>query len=313
MQLSLWRSICRFLLLQALVLLLIAPLPGLAEERVSVLYPDVSPPYSLVFEKIIDGIRSERAFSLNLIPLGAEFSKEELQQQVTVNGTQAIIALGRRGRQAATELQNNLPTVLGAVPLVPQNATGISLSANPEQLFATLKAIAPETRTVSVVYSPTANAWLLPFAEQAAERQQLQLKSFPVKDLREAMLRYREILNGVDSRTEALWLPLDHISSDDDVVLPLLLREAWKKDLIIFSSKPTDAQRGALFSMYPDNFGHGRELAALLTRRLATPLVPTALPAEDLLLAVNLRTAAHLGINFTTQQQQHFDLTFPSR
>jgi putative ABC transport system substrate-binding protein len=36
------------------------------------------------------------------------------------------------------------------------------------------------------------------------------------------------------------------------------------------------------------------------------------LPLSDLRVAVNLRTAAHLGLRFTPRQQREFDLVFPS-
>jgi putative ABC transport system substrate-binding protein len=38
-----------------------------------------------------------------------------------------------------------------------------------------------------------------------------------------------------------------------------------------------------------------------------------AVPLTDLHLAVNLRTAAHLGLRFSPRQQEKFHLVFPSQ
>jgi len=93
----------------------------------------------------------------------------------------------------------------------------------------------------------------------------------------------------------------------------MLLQKAWDRDLAIISNKPAHAKRGALFAMYPDNRGLGQELALLLDHVNETAQQSEVLPLSRLNLAVNLRTAAHLGLNFTLRQQEDFTLTFPPR
>ena len=295
-------------------LILILPAsPAWAEENISILYPEVSAPYDAIFNKIIAGIGSQQTLQIHPLSLKKEDSESRLKKHLIKTNPKAIIALGKRGTLAAENLQSKLPTVYGALPYIPDGKTGISLSADPQQQFKTLKSIAPQITTLSVVFSPAANTWLISLAEAAAKQYGLTLKTFPVENLREAMLQYREILRTSSNKTDAIWLPLDPVSANDKVVLPMLLQEAWDRDLVIFSSKPTDVQRGVLFSMYADNFGMGQDLANLLVKRLRGETVPPVSPVTTLLIAVNLRTAAHLGFNFTPQQQRRFDLTFPSR
>lgn len=290
-------------------------LPGLAcaAANVTVLYPEVPAPYKSVFDSILQGIKSKNGIDIKLYPLDKNYQLEILQQDIKENQTEGLIALGKRGYWAAHNLKTDLQTVVGALPLVPNGISGISFSADPEQLFARLKLLVPDSKKVFVVYSPQTTGWLIPLAEAAANKHQLELVAYPADTLREAMLHYRRLLNEANGRNNAIWLPLDKVTANEDIVLPLLLRNAWDKNLSIFSSKPTHVQRGVLFSLYPDNFGLGQELANLMKEQIELNQSPKVYPLKKLFIAVNMRTAAHLGLTFSPQQQQDFKLTFPSR
>jgi putative ABC transport system substrate-binding protein len=127
------------------------------------------------------------------------------------------------------------------------------------------------------------------------------------------MHHYRTLLNDSRPNTDAIWLPLDRVTVNDDVVLPLLLQSAWNNNLAIISNKPAHAKRGALFAMYPDHYGLGQELSALLKQLTGESRKSQVIPLKRLQLAVNLRTASHLGLSFTPDQKDDFTLTFPSR
>ena len=101
---------------------------------------------------------------------------------------------------------------------------------------------------------------------------------------------------------------------NDRVILPMILEQAWEKQVVVFSSNPSHVNKGALFALYPDNEGMGRTLGALADNILAKkrPASPGLLPLRDLLTATNLRTAEHLGIQYTQAQREEFSLVFPS-
>jgi putative ABC transport system substrate-binding protein len=285
---------------------------ALSADRFAIIYPEVSSPYSAIFQTIIQGVKSQDSAYYQLFPLREDQNIDQLRSQIEAAQLSGIIALGKRGYQTTQLMAMPLPTVIGALPLIPNGISGISLSADPERIFAKLKSLVPETKQVFVVYSPKANGWLLPYAEKAAQKHGLLFEAFAAKDLRETMLLYRQLLLKIRGRSNTIWLPLDKLTADENIVLPMLLQEAWDKDLVIVSSKPTDVQRGALFSMYPDNFGLGQELAENL-RQQQKQGKTGVVPLKMLHLAVNLRTAAHLGLNFSNSQQQTFHLSFPSR
>ncbi|NOQ51095.1 MAG: ABC transporter substrate-binding protein [Desulfuromonadaceae bacterium] len=297
----------------AFLMLLFLPNAAFSAKEITVIFPEVASPYKGIFDTILQGIKSQEGNKVQLYPLIKDHELEGLKRDLQQQRTEGIIALGRRGYLAVNMLQTELPTVVGALSLVPNGVSGISLSADPELLFARLKSLVPESKRVFVVYSAQTSGWLIPLAERAASKYRLELMAYPAADLREAMLHYRSLLQETQGKKDAIWLPLDNISANNDVVLPMLLQKAWDKDLVIFSNKPSHVQRGALFSMYPNNFGLGQELSKLLNQQLEQQGDPQVKPLDRLRLAVNLRTAAHLGLNFSPRQQEEFALTFPSR
>ena len=89
------------------------------------------------------------------------------------------------------------------------------------------------------------------------------------------------------------------------------MEKAWAREIVVFSSKPSHAKRGALFSTYPDNFVLGQHLFKMVNELALLPEDKKFAPLSSMQLAVNLRTAAHLGLKYSAEQQQKFKLTFP--
>ena len=67
-------------------------------------------------------------------------------------------------------------------------------------------------------------------------------------------------------------------------------------------------------ALYPDNVGLGRSLGTLAINRTQIGGLKTSgmLPLRDLLVAVNVRTAEHLGLDLVRRGKQEFDLMFPA-
>lgn len=281
-----------------------------AAETLLVLYPDVPAPYAEVFEQIIDGIRQQHPESLVLQKIRESDDQDRLLRNLNAGAPDMVIALGKRGYEISLALPTSLPLVIGALPLSPNGLPGISLLADPGVLFQSLRRLAPSIKRVAVVYTP-GNEWLMDLAEQQAEKQGLTLIRAQVADLKEAVSRYESLLPQLDSAEDALWLPLDPVTANEQVILPRLLQYSWDNDLVLFSSKPVHAKRGALFSTFPNHQELGRSLTLMVQGLLHKKADPEVRPLKELKLAVNLRTAAHLGFEYNTQQQKNFSLTFP--
>ena len=99
---------------------------------------------------------------------------------------------------------------------------------------------------------------------------------------------------------------------EESTVLPMVLKESWKSNLAVFSSSFGHVRRGVLFSLYPDNVGLGRHLAGSALGMIAAGGSTSGmLPLREVLMAVNLRTAKHLGLNVS--RPQGFDMVFPEQ
>lgn len=109
-----------------------------------------------------------------------------------------------------------------------------------------------------------------------------------------------------------MWLPHDSTTVQDSAILPLVLRNAWDKNVVLFSSTLSHVEKGVLFALYPDNQDVGRALATAARARLSGPQKEQILPLRELQAALNTSTASHLGISLA-QRRQQFDLLFPEQ
>jgi len=284
---------------------------------VTVVYPQIGAPYAEIFDEILRGAQSSRQTNIRQIQVSGEADPAEVRKQVAATKPDAVITLGPQGYQLARDggIPDGVPVVSGAVFLQPDGISGVSLAADPQLLFAYLHDLAPATRKVHVVYDPAQNGWLIALARQAAAKNGLQLVEHQETSLRDAVRRYRDLIEAGLNDDDAIWLPVDTTTVYDKVVLPLLLQAAWDKRLVVFSSKPTHAQKGALFSLYPNNTELGRQLVDLAARQVQQGRSGKTViePMKKALLAVNMRTAGHLGLRFSADQEREFALVFPTR
>lgn len=301
--------------------LLLLAVSGFAQGAdLGVVYPQLRKPYNQIFQAIIKGIEQGSGEEIDLYMLASESDMDDLTGYVIEKRNKVILALGARGVEAVEKLTVEIPIVLGAVlprslETIEKNYSGIMLLPDPELLFSQLLKFAPHISEILVVYNPANNALLINAAQESANSQRLTLSRHPATDLKDATLQYQQMLEDVDPATQALWLVQDATTLNSDVVLPEILKRSWEKSLIVFSNSLVHAKRGALFSMYPNNVAMGKELATLAQkqREKEKPETSDISLLRSLKVAVNTRTAKHLGIRFNKQQLRSFDLTFPRR
>lgn len=282
--------------------------------HIAVLYPDLGEPYRGIFAKIIEGIEAQVGAPVASLAVGGALSAQDIVASLKRKDIKVVIALGRQGMKAASALEREFGVVAGGVVSPPEGDGRIfpvvSLAPDPKMLFERLRHFMPEARRVVVVYDPKQNAWLIRLARDAARALGLELHAIEVTDLKNAVRVYQEVLANADPKRDALWLPQDSTSVEETSVLPLILESAWNRNLAVFSSSVTHVKRGALFSLYPNNMALGRQLASsALNLPAGNPA--SVVPMKDALLAVNIRTASHLGLQLSSRQQG-FDLVFPT-
>jgi putative ABC transport system substrate-binding protein len=282
----------------------------------AVIYPDIGEPYRSVFAKIIEGIEDNAKSAVRSYPIGPNQDPVELNALLKRNGTRVVIALGRQGLKATSALDRDIPVVVGGVLAVPEvenrSLTGISLTPDPALLFSRLKNLLPGIKRVIVVYNPQHNDWLIKFARDAARAQGLELVAHEARDLAAAARAYETAFAGSDGRRDAVWLPQDATTVDENTILPLVLKESWNRNVPVFSSSFLHVKKGALFALYPNNLELGRTLASsALAVMSGDARRRGVLPLREVQTAVNLRTASHIGLTIGYQQQRSFDFIFP--
>ncbi|MEH6358115.1 MAG: ABC transporter substrate binding protein [Pseudomonadales bacterium] len=281
---------------------------------IAVLYPDVRAPYDRIFNDIVMGIKQGSKVPVFTYALKADDERQKVAAWLQQSGLATVISLGSRGKAITGSLPSNFKVIVGASILSDDNAAqghiGISLSPAPGKMFAKLKELAPSVKTVNVVYHPQTNGWLVALAKRKAVEHNLQLMAAPAADVREAALLYKKLLAENVRGKSAIWLLQGDPTLDERSLLPTILSKAWNKNHVVFSSNPSHVKRGALFSLFPDNIGMGISLSDK-AQQVVKGKNRDIDPLEDLLIAVNIRTAEHLALKISRAQARKFNLVFP--
>jgi putative ABC transport system substrate-binding protein len=296
------------------------PVCGTAQAQtptVAIVYPEVREPFRSVFLEIARGMEQELGKPVaHYVLRERDSSPDKLIDDLKNDHIDVVVTLGRAGLAVAKSLSAAFPVVIGATMIrpdeVPQGLTGISLTPAPEAMFDHLKKLVPDIKKVTVIYDPRQTAWEIQHAERAAQERGLTLVAQPTGNLRDSSDLFRQILVEIKDNSIALWLPRENTAMDEQSLLPEVLREAWEKNFVVFSSNLEHVRKGALFSLYPDNVGMGRSLAGLALRQVAGDKFESVELLQDLLVAVNLRTAEHLGLRFSNQTRREFAMVFPT-
>lgn len=302
--------------------LLFTSFSALAESKsiappVAVIYPDITEPYRSIFTRMIEGIEDRLQNKIPAIPVGNSLNIIDLQESLKRQNIKVVIALGRQGLRVARLLPKEYLVVAGGVLVSSETeARGLhiySLTPDPALLLTRLKSLMPGAKRVVVVYDPRQNDWLIKHAKQAARQIGIEIQAYEVQDLKSAVARYQEFLTTADPSKDALWLPHDTTTVQESAVIPLVLRGAWDRNLFVFSSTLSHVEKGILFSLYPDNLDLGRGLADAARARLNPANTATQiLPLREVLAAINVSTASHLGVSMSNRRQS-FNMFFPEQ
>lgn len=287
-----------------------------AGRTVAVVYPDLGEPFKQIFTAIVEGIEERLRGNVASLALGSAARPAEVAEDLRRRDVKVLIGLGRGGMRIAAALADEVTVLVGCVVSVQESEARAfpvyTLAPDPALLLARLKRLMPAARRVHLVYDPRLNGWLVRLAREAARAEGLELLAQEAGDQASALRLYSQLLAGADPVRDALWLPQDPTTVDDNAVLSLVLKDGWNRSIAVFSSHLAHVKRGALFSLYPDNAELGRSLATSALRLLGNPraLAPGVAPLRDTRAAINIRTAAHLGLDAAAQAG--FDLVYPN-
>lgn len=308
----------RILPLAFLLLAGFLPCPGVARAEsaapLAVIYPRVREPYRAAFVAIVAGVEAELGARVRAAEVDPSETAQQIAGRIAGDGAGGVLLLGKYGLDVSHDLDPTLPRTVGAVLArpddLPSGARGISMIPAPTSLFRTLRTIAPEVSRITVVHGADENDWLVERARADAAALGYGFTALRRETLREGASTYRELLGTLQSPVDALWLPQGSPFVAESSVLQMILRAAWDRNIVVFSSNVSHVPKGALFALFPDNTEMGRALARLATGAGETPAGLQVL--EQLDTAINIRTANHLGLGLSAGDTR-FDMVFPSR
>ena len=277
--------------------------------QLAVVFPQVRQPFQKVYQTIAKGAAEGFAGPTSEIILDADKPATDLESRIADH---MVVALGGRG---ITELQPMTlahQLVVGAVSRRIPHVYGMSMVPEESLIVTKLHVLAPEVRRVFVIVRSHDNIIDPKSAQLAFNQLGIQLHIHEAEDLRAAAGIYRKVIRSLGSG-DAVWIP----SGDrfvGNALLSILLQASWKSEFVVFSSNPTHVKRGALFSVYPDNFQMGVRLGEL-ARKIAEGEQQQAgmEPLQSVFVTLNERTSNHLGILLTDDMKEHIDLVLPAR
>lgn len=283
-----------------------------AETRIAVLYPESAPAFQKLYQTIIGGMGQASEVRVQSRAVSDKDSVDQLKSWLASGQSQVVVSLGSLPASLTGPLAAGTPLIYGAGALNDNSVPGVSLASSPNKLFDRLTQLKPDVERVFMVYRPQATGWLLSAGKTAARDHGLELVAVPSDDIQQAAAAFTRILQQARPGKDAIWLTLDPVVPAN-LLLPVLLREAWDKQLVLFSNNPLDVSKGALFALYPDYPAMGRQLAERAKKQLGRNPPPSPEASEHLNGALNTRTASHLGIVLSSQQQQSFQQVYPER
>ena len=304
-------KITKILFIALTLFLFVSPVAA-SNIKTAIIYPDAIQPYANLFSTIINGLQSDTRINTLLYKHDNEGSANELSSWLNKDKPDVVIALGQTSNDLVAGLNLSIPVITSAVTQPDKRHGCVCLNIEPHQLVAKLLELNPDIKRIIYVYDSNNNSWFIPVAKSVAKKAGIKLVLKSANSVQEAALHYKEILNSKLGPTDAIWLPLDN-SIPGDVILPELLKAAWQKKFIIFSSNPFYVKRGGLFALFPDYFALGKQLASTSIRVMNNKnklVQENALSAKS---AINIRMARHLGLSISRRQLNQYDIIYPHR
>ena len=280
------------------------------KPSITLIYPQTKSSYMKVVNAMINGMKKNERINLVKYEANDKTTASDIFEVINKRNSDAVISLGSYALDIVNKASLSIPVIAGATLLRSDTKAGISLIGSPVEFIQTLKNIAPDVRHIHVVYNRHNSDWYIKKSVVVAKSQGIKLKMYQADNVSEAAVLYREILNKVDDNKDAIWILMDRVVPQN-AILPEILKHAWDKNIVTFSSNPIHVKQGVLFALYPDYEKVGYDLAKLAEEIISSNEVSSIYPVTGMKTSVNTRTASHLGLRISPLQLEKFDSVFP--
>lgn len=275
--------------------------------------PETQGNYRYVLDEVSKGVfsRIENIITIT-VPKNAKTSAGVANSSCKGTG---MITLGTKslafGRRA-----NPNSIVAGMVPFkTPQKGIiQIEYTAPANLFIKNLKTIKPSIRTIHVMHRVEGlSDRYRNSIQDAANNHNTEVIFHKISDSRSRGKQYQSVINLMHADFDALWIQSDKYNRDFYLVLNWILKESWRKRLVVFSSNLTPVKRGALFSLYPDNFDYGQRLAEVASARIngAPQITANTASLNTAKLAINRVALSRITGSLELMNTLDADFVFP--
>lgn len=271
-----------------------------------VLYPNVSKPYSKIYEDIIAGITEQNTGITKSMAVDQNQPVDFYRTSLAKLAPDTIIALGKNNVSLVREMKLEVPLVAGGLTNSTVNVAGISMITDPQIIIDKLILLRGDVQNIHLVTDTANHADQFQRASDYAKVKNINFIIHRANSMQTAAGEYKKLLADV-RENHAIWLCCDKAINHSSL-LSEVLETAWKKKVVVFSSNPSHVKSGALFSIYPNNKKLGISLANLVKEVSAgNDEFKTLRPLRDVYTIVNDRTMRHLGISLDAAGRSQID------
>jgi putative ABC transport system substrate-binding protein len=291
------------------ILIFCRSLTAAAVELV-IVYPQVREPFAQVFEEIVRG--AEDGYEQQVQRVAMSENQSPVDFVHVLDRQSPVLVLGNRLARQVSQHNTQHKVIVGAVNGEFNQVFGISLTPSFEAISNKLSSLVPKVKKIHVITKPENTALDFDLVAGISLHKGYRVVIHEAEDIRSAAAVYRKLVETLD-QDDAVWI-LPNGSFVNNAMLSILLQASWEKHFVVFSSNPIHVKRGALFSVYPNNYKMGLSLGRLAQTVAKDRVANRQMqPLNDVFVTLNERTSNHLGISLTDDLRANIDLVLPAR
>ncbi|MES2662682.1 MAG: hypothetical protein V4629_05195 [Pseudomonadota bacterium] len=284
------------------------------QSSLIILRPNLDGPYTNLFDNIVNGVQKGFNDSDRLQIIQTENNSAKPLEKVNASQDDFILLLTPKLLEEVTKKypNNQIAIAITTQKFSAPNVSSFMLIPNPDVVFKKLSKFSVTTKRIYMILHLKSMQWLADAAQAAAKTHNYDLQIINTEGLSESALAYRNIIKGMDPKTDAIWVTQDNMTMDARVILPFLLDRLWNDGLLMFSTVLVYVDRGMAFGAFPNNEMYGQQIGKQIKNLLDADqkLKPIyLLDTPD--FAMNLRTTRHLKAQLYPNAEQQFNIFLP--
>lgn len=284
-----------------------------------VVYPVYHNDADKVVMEIIDGLQSQLDRNLAEIALDITLNQKSSHERLgQITDDNIVIAITSdistlvRSSGFHGQLVEAVSDGTASVP----SSVSIGVKPSPEVYIKSLKRISPNTNHLIYFYPADESSVILDKVKAAAKKTGITIDAVVVNNINDAMKGINSILSHSDSGTDAVWIPNSILAMANNTVLKFVLRETWRKSVIVYTDSLDAVLRGLLFTLVPDYFSYGEYIARYVNRLIDRHEIPASnvIPYfDDVYLMINQRFSVHIGLNISRSNFEKYKIVVPAK